>query len=93
MVEFVDYIRPDSGCELAKSLAVFKGIWRLTNEKPCLGCGFRIGCSFLEKILQEDVREKKENFGKVNFKTNAQVAKEKGISKRQASKLRRKGGS
>ena len=91
MVEFVDYIRPDSGCELAKSLATFKGLWRFTNEKPCLGCGFRIDCSFLKRISLEDIIKKKEFFNRPHFKTNAQFAKEKGVSKRQASKLRRKG--
>jgi len=85
-IEFTDFIRPDSGCKLSEHPG-FKGIFDMGRGYPCNGCAFSKVCSFLKKIEQE---KRIKNFGKVSFKTNKEIAEEKGISKRQASKLRRK---
>ncbi|MFH1327436.1 MAG: hypothetical protein ABIH76_01080 [Candidatus Bathyarchaeota archaeon] len=96
---FVNMIRPQSGCELANTtpFAIFKGIFEKTNGDICNGCAYKQNCSFLEKQIAKEEQRKKENFGKVNFETNAQIAERlskkmgKEITPRQVSKMRKRG--
>ena len=94
---FVDMIRPQSGCTLAKDYNIFKGIFYLTNGDPCRDCGFRGGCKFLEEQKIKEKQQRIKNFGKVNFETNAQIAERlskkmgKEITPRQVSKMIKRG--
>ena len=88
--KYVDMIRPGSGCELAGEMAVFQVIFAMSQGNPCLGCGFAKGCEFLKKTMvklvgHEAVRRL------IGGKTNAELAKEKGVSKRQIAKMRKRG--
>jgi len=92
---FVDLIRPDSGCKLVEECgyAIFKGVFDHSGGDPCNGCPYEEGpkCQFLITIKLKASQRRRENFGKVSFKTNAKIAEEKGISKRQVAKMRRRG--
>jgi len=88
--KYVDMIRPGSGCEFAKDFNVFRVIFKLTNGNPCKGCGDSSGCEFLKKTMvkivgHEGVRRL------LGRKTNAELAKELGVSKRQIAKMRKRG--
>ena len=95
--KFDSMTHSQSGCTLAKEYDIFKGVFALTNGNPCHGCGFEGGCKFLEKQKIKEKEQKIKNFGKVNFETNAQIAKRltkkmgKEITSRQVSKMRRRG--
>jgi len=92
---FVDLIRPNSGCKLVEECgyAIFKGVFDHSGGDPCNGCAYEEGsrCQFLATIKLKASQSRRENFGKVSFKTNAEIAEEKGISKRQVAKMRKRG--
>lgn len=91
-IEFVDMIRPQSGCKLAEDLnfAVFQHIYNTSNGNPCDGCAHNRGCELLARQAKKEFQRRQENFGKVRFETNAQIAERLGVSKRQASKMKRR---
>lgn len=88
--KFVDMIRPKSGCDLANDYGYFKGIWDSSNGNPCWGCGSN-PCAFLNKKEAKTKEKRKAKFMKVDFQTNAELAKEMGITKRQVSRLKKRG--
>jgi len=83
---------PNSECDLIESMGVlaFQGLFDLTHGNPCEGCAFNSSCIFLEKKKVEEKQKRIDNFGKVSFETNAQIAKRLNISKRQASKMKKR---
>jgi hypothetical protein len=86
-------LKPDSGCELCDSfgahVSAFIDLCTQTHD-ICDGCAFN-PCKFIERSVMEERQRRAENFGKVNFETNAQIAERLGISKRQAAKMRKRG--
>jgi len=90
-MEFVDMIRPQSGCKLAEDLhfAVFEHIYNTSKRYPCGGCVYKQKCELLARQVRGEFLRHQENFSKVGFETNAQIAKRLGISKRQASKMKK----
>ncbi|KKM94829.1 hypothetical protein LCGC14_1194550 [marine sediment metagenome] len=92
-MEFVDMIRPDSGCTLANSegFVMFQGIFRLSAGNPCDGCPHHSGCAFLREQLNTAHSRRVSNFGLHSHETNAEIAKRMNISKRQVAKMRKKG--
>ncbi len=87
----VDMMRPGSGCALANNVAVFLGINGIVSN-ICDGCAYAADCEFLRHERTSARMRLIKSFGKHNFQTNAEYATEHGISKRQASKRRKKGG-
>ena len=92
-LEIIDMIKPDSGCQLVREMPflIFTGIFARTGGDPCEGCFYNNDCSFLRKKVHKEKQKRQDNFGKVSFKTNAEIAKEKGKTKRQVSKMRKRG--
>ena len=92
-MEFADFIRPGSGCKLSESMefALFQYIYIGSLAKPCDGCAYIQGCKLLAKEASAHFSRKQKNFGKVNFETNAEIAKRLNVSKRQAAKMRKRG--
>ena len=88
--KFVDLIRPQSGCELAASMpfAMFQGLCERTSD-VCIGCAYN-PCERMNADTRSQKEIRKANFGKVDFETNAEIAKRLNISARQVSKMRRK---
>ena len=88
MREIHEYV--DEKCQLATSnVLVFEGIYKMTNMNPCHGCGYNHNnkCPVFLKFKREGgipIRNPKYP----SLMTNAQLASELGISKRQVSKLR-----
>jgi hypothetical protein len=83
-IPYTDYIR--SSCELAKE-KMFLGLWQITGEYPCNGCGY-------EKCRARKELEIKNTLKPIpgkHFETNAQIASRLGVSKRQVAKMRRDG--
>ena len=80
MREIHEYV--EAGCKLADPILIFAGIYQLTNGQPCNGCSYKNGCTAIHKINTT------KNAKKSSLMTNAQLASELGISKRQVSKLR-----
>ena len=92
-MELVDMIRPESGCKLAESteFAVFRYIYIGSLGKPCNECAYFQGCELLAKEAQAGFSRRQKNFGKVDFETNAKIAKRLNVSKRQVAKMRKRG--
>jgi hypothetical protein len=90
---FTDMIRPGSGCDLAegREYGYFAGIWKLTGGNPCKGCFTKGYCGFMKKYRQKDKDQRVADFGKHAHKTNAELAAELGVSKRQIAKMRKRG--
>ena len=95
---FLDMVRPESGCKSAETYTVFKAIFDLTNGNPCSECGYKDDCYFLKRLEEKEKRQKIANFGRVDFETNAQIAKRLSkkmgrgiITSRQVSKMRKRG--
>jgi len=89
--KFIDLIRPNSGCKLAESMSfsMFQGLCERTKN-ICDGCAFN-PCEKMRKDKERDKAMRRANFGTHTHKTNAEIAKEMGISKRQVSKMKKKG--
>lgn len=82
--------KKEDGCELAEPKEIFLGIYAATAGHPCDGC--LLGeCNLLKRFQEEDRNHV--NLGtlleRVKIKTNAELAAELGISKRQAAKINR----
>lgn len=77
----------DIGCELSHPPAIFYAIYNLTNGYPCDDCGYNDNCAAVKQFNKEDSK----TVSGAWFKTNAEIARELGVSKRQASKLKRRG--
>ena len=87
-------LKGDSGCNLVgkgDQIAIFIGIFKATSGNPCPGCAWLGHCEFLKKEERRKKMKKMGKFGKHDFKTNAELAKELGISKRQVSRKRIEG--
>lgn len=89
----IDLVRPNSGCDLVEScgFVTFREIFEKSNGDPCDECADNNSCTFKARQKEQQKLKRIANFGKVPFKTNAKIAEEKGISKRQVSKMRRRG--
>ena len=88
-IELVDFIRSD--CKLlSPSVVCLTALYELTNGVPCRECSHNRSCHTLNNFKLKDKQRKS---GQKMFvgKTNQQIADEMGISKRQVSKMRRKG--
>lgn len=92
-MEFVDMIRPGSGCRLAEEMefSVFQYVYIGSLGNPCKGCAYIQKCKLLAKQARDAFSRKQKNFGKANFETNAEIAKRLNISKRQVAKMRKRG--
>jgi hypothetical protein len=91
---FVDMVRPDSGCALANDMgfSMFIELFNRTHNNPCDGCSYHSGCEFLRKQSGASrSRRLRGFFGQHSHETNAKIAKRKGISKRQVTKMRKRG--
>ena len=81
----------EARCQLSDPILIFKGIYDLTNGKPCDGCGYKSGCTAIKKFSKEIISTATtviKNSKNPPLMSNAQLAAEFGISKRQVSKLR-----
>jgi|ADurb_Leu_03_Slu_FD_contig_21_642207_length_757_multi_5_in_0_out_0_1 hypothetical protein len=87
----VTQFNEENGCHLAKEKAIFYVIYAMSNGHPCDGCGYLGTCSQVRVFRQEDRNQDNidNSSKKLKPKTNAEVAAELGISKRQTSKLNR----
>lgn len=74
------------GCELSNPFNIFTAVYVLSGGHPCDECSFNEGCSTIKRFNKEDTRTSSGIF----YATNAEIAKKLGVSKRQASKLKRK---
>ena len=80
-----DYLK--EGCELANpQAAVLIGIYHASGGQPCKECGCK-PCKVFDKFSKTRSRKPVAS----NVKTNAEIAKERGISKRQVAKMRKEG--
>jgi hypothetical protein len=82
--------KKEDGCELSEPKEIFFGIYAETSGHPCDGC--LLGeCNLLKRFQQED--RNSNSLGnlikQLKPKTNAELAAELGISKRQAAKINR----
>ena len=73
-------------CELFMSmrLLMFSMLWDATGQNPCPGCAWENSCTY-KPVISSPPKENRYT------ETNQQMANRLGISKRQASKLRRNG--
>ena len=81
-------------CELTKpEPSVLIDIYNHTNGDPCNGCGCKSDCNLYPKLGKFSKKNKKlvKSRDIKSTPTNSEIAAEKGISKRQAAKLRRAG--
>jgi len=91
-VELRVFLKGD--CELTKpEPSVLVDIYNQTNGNPCNGCGCKSGCPLYLKLGRYTKKGSKPVRARdlASVTTNAELAAEKGISKRQAAKLRRAG--
>jgi len=80
-----------AGCTLAESSGILQGIYALEGGHPCDGCSCK-PCSLLEQFKREDKSPQSNGtLAVVNLKTNAELAADHGITKRQAAKRRIQG--
>ncbi len=82
------------GCELANpESAILIDIYNQTNGDPCNGCGYISDCELYRKLGRYSKKNSRpgRTHNLKSVATNAEIAEEKGISKRQAAKLRREG--
>lgn len=89
-IELADYLRSD--CELLKPASpMLIDIYNMTNGMPCNGCGYKENCKTRHTF--ELVANQKSHGQKRNIvgETNQQIAERLCISKRQVSKMRKKG--
>ena len=86
-------IKPDSGCKLCDSfgshVAAFIQLCSMTHD-VCDGCAYN-PCDRMRLLELEEKQRRANNFGKVNFETNAEIAERLGISKRQVAKMKKRG--
>ena len=86
-ISLLDYLLSD--CKLAQpSPIVLMEIYRMTNGDPCKDCGYAPKCS-VKKRFELKKMHKNSGFKTGIGETNAELAKRLGISKRQASKMRK----
>ena len=89
--KFEDFEKLDVGmCNLIDSKVIFFALLQETNGNPCeTGCAwFDMGrCQGYVRLKQSHTPDSRPR----TRPTNAQIAKERGISKRQVSKLRKSG--
>ncbi len=84
----------NKGCELANpEPAVLIDIYDQSGGDPCNGCGCISGCELYRKLGRYSKKNSKPGRARdlKSIATNAEIAEKKGISKRQAAKLRREG--
>lgn len=81
----------EAGCTLAQTPGILPGIYALEGGHPCDGCACK-PCDLLEKFKREDKAPQSNGTPAVaNLKTNAELAAEFNITKRQAAKRRIQG--
>ena len=86
-IELADYLQSD--CDLLKpSPVILMSIYDMSGGDPCRDCASRNECKTRMRLIKEanektTVKTKKE--------TNAEIAIKKGLSKRQVSKMRKRG--
>lgn len=87
IISIHDYLLSD--CKLVQpSPIVLIEIYRLTNGDPCKECGYAHECS-VKKVFELRRLHRNSSFKTGIGETNAELAKRLGISKRQASKMRK----
>ena len=87
IISLLDYLLSD--CKLVQhSPIVFMEIYWKTNGDTCKVCGYAPVCS-VKKGFELKKRHKNSGFKTGIGETNAELAKRLGISKRQASKMRK----
>ena len=74
------------GCKLSEPPEIFTAVYAISYGHPCDECGYNTSCEAIKHFNSEDSN----TVSGAWFKTNAEIAKELGVSKRQASKLKRK---
>lgn len=88
-IEMTDYRKVD--CQLWKdNPAIFMGLYKEVNGNVCDGCGFNLSneCKGYREIA---LIKNHQTAGLRKYKTNAELAAELGVSKRQVSKMRKFG--
>ena len=83
-----EYLEVD--CELQKQRRdVFIALYHVTNGRPCDDCAIRHNCKERHDLEIESIASQNNNT--IQHETNAQIAERMGITKRQASKMRKAG--
>lgn len=82
-----------SGCEIAedKGEGYFMGLYDAVGGQVCQDCGLVEVCKAPDVIRLAVLKYREKLLSKAPAKTNAELAKEHGISKRQVAKMRREG--
>lgn len=80
----------NASCFLAKGMdpVYFVGLYQETNNKICVGCAWEPGC--VAKVTIKRAQQRGTPITTLH-KTNAQLAKELNVSKRQVAKMRAAG--
>jgi len=86
-IELSDYLRSD--CDLLKpSPVILMAIYDMSGGDPCRDCASRNYCITRKRLIE---KANNKTSVKANVETNAEIANRMGLSKRQVSKMRKRG--
>ena len=86
-IELADYMLSD--CDLLKpSPVILMSIYDMSGGDPCRDCASINNCITRERLIE---KANKRTSVKANVETNAEIDNRLGLSKRQVSKMRKRG--
>ena len=86
MAELLDFRKVD--CKLWEgNVGIFFEIYKATNSNPCPGCAFERNCAGKKDLGRRD----RLRSGISHKHTNGEIARKLNVSKRQVSKMKKKG--